>query len=102
MWIGAPFASRSAPKIDPACCKSESENTLQTLKKHCWSEILRPHDQRTTYIFGTLCQHDSKRVVLVLPPCNSAAMALHLAEIASEIAPGKHAVILIEQAGWHL
>jgi hypothetical protein len=29
-------------------------------------------------------------------------MALHLAEIASEIAPGKHAVILLDQAGWHL
>jgi transposase len=29
-------------------------------------------------------------------------MTLHLAEIASEIAPGKHAVLLLDQAGWHL
>lgn len=29
-------------------------------------------------------------------------MTLHLAEIATEIAPGKHAVILLDQAGWHL
>ncbi|WP_188612954.1 transposase, partial [Chelatococcus reniformis] len=26
----------------------------------------------------------------------------HLAEIATEIAPGKHAVLLLDQAGWHL
>jgi len=29
-------------------------------------------------------------------------MPLHLAEIATEIAPGKHAVLLLDQAGWHL
>ena len=29
-------------------------------------------------------------------------MTLHLAEIATEIAAGKHAVVLLDQAGWHL
>ena len=29
-------------------------------------------------------------------------MNLHLAEIATEVAPGAHAVLLIDQAGWHL
>ena len=29
-------------------------------------------------------------------------MTLHLAKIATEIAPGKHAVVLLDQAGWHL
>ena len=29
-------------------------------------------------------------------------MTLHLAEIATEIAPGKHAVLLLDQAGWHM
>jgi len=29
-------------------------------------------------------------------------MTLHLAEIATEVAPGKHAVLLLDQAGWHL
>jgi transposase len=37
-----------------------------------------------------------------LPSCNTEAMSLHLAEIASEIAPGAHAVLLLDQAGWHL
>jgi transposase len=29
-------------------------------------------------------------------------MSLHLAEIAKAIAPGAHAVLLLDQAGWHL
>ena len=29
-------------------------------------------------------------------------MSLHLAEIAAAVAPGAHAVLLLDQAGWHL
>jgi transposase len=29
-------------------------------------------------------------------------MSLHLAEIASQVALGTHAVVLLDQAGWHL
>jgi transposase len=38
----------------------------------------------------------------VLPRCTTAAMALHLAEISQAVAPGAHAVVLLDQAGWHL
>src|SRR6476659_3402453 len=63
-----------------------------------------PNDQRTasTYIFGAICPSDGKGAALVLPRCDTEAMNLHLAEIATEIAPGKHAVLLLDQAGWHL
>jgi len=29
-------------------------------------------------------------------------MNLHLAVISADVAPGKHAVLLLDQAGWHL
>lgn len=63
-----------------------------------------PHDQRTAsaYIFGAICPRDGKGAALVLPACNTEAMSLHLAEIATEVAPGKHAILLLDQAGWHL
>jgi len=63
-----------------------------------------PKDQRTasTYIFGAICPKEGKGAALVLPACNIEAMNLHLAEIATEIAPGKHAILLLDQAGWHL
>src|SRR5712691_8666820 len=63
-----------------------------------------PHDQRTrsTYIFGAICPAQGTAAGLVLPRCNTAAMALHLAEISRTITPGAHAVLLLDQAGWHL
>lgn len=30
------------------------------------------------------------------------AMNLHLAEIAAEVTPGAHAVVILDQAGWHM
>ncbi|EQD38325.1 transposase, partial [mine drainage metagenome] len=38
----------------------------------------------------------------MLPHCNVAAMNLHLAEMAAAVTPGAHAVLLLDQAGWHL
>jgi len=63
-----------------------------------------PQDQRTasTYIFGAICPRQGKGAALVLPRCNMVAMSLHLAEIAAAVAPGAHAVLLMDQAGWHL
>ena len=63
-----------------------------------------PRDQRTasTYIFGAVCPKDGKGAALILPACNSEAMNLHLAEIAEIVASGAHAVLLVDQAGWHL
>ena len=63
-----------------------------------------PRDQRTasTYIFGAICPKQGKGAALILPACNSEAMNLHLVEIAKAVAPGAHAVLLVDQAGWHL
>ncbi len=63
-----------------------------------------PKDQRTasTYIFGAICPEHGKGAALVLPYCNVAAMNLHLAEMATAVTPGAHAVLLLDQAGWHL
>jgi hypothetical protein len=62
-----------------------------------------PHDQRTrsAYIFGAICPKDGKGAGLVLPRCNTAAMTLHLAEISRAVKPEAHAVVLLDQAGWH-
>jgi len=63
-----------------------------------------PSDQRTasTYIFGAICPNEGKAVGLILPCCNTAAMNLHLAAISADVAAGRHAALLLDQAGWNL
>src|SRR5260370_39667466 len=63
-----------------------------------------PRDQRTasTYIFGAVCPKRGKGAALILPACNTEAMNLQLAEIAAAVAPAAHAVLFVDQAGWHM
>ena len=62
-----------------------------------------PKDQRTksAYIFGAICPAKGKGAGLVMPYADTHAMNLHLAEISANVDPGAHAVILMDQAGWH-
>jgi hypothetical protein len=36
-----------------------------------------------------------------MPRCDSEAMGIHLEEIAFHVAPGAHAVLILDQAAWH-
>ena len=61
-------------------------------------------DQRHTsaYIFGAVCPARDTGAALVMPYVNIEAMNLHLAEIAKEVPPNTHAIVIIDGAGWHL
>ena len=62
-----------------------------------------PQDQRTksAYIFGAICPAKGKGAGLVLPWCTTQAMAAHLEEISLAVDPGAHAILMLDQAGWH-
>ena len=62
-----------------------------------------PKDQRTAsaYIFGAICPKEGKGAAIIMPRCNTAAMTAHLAEISEAVAADAHAVVLLDQAGWH-
>jgi transposase len=55
-----------------------------------------------TYIFGAICPKKGKGAGLVLPYCDTGAMQEHLAEISQAVDPGAHAVLILDQAGWHV
>jgi hypothetical protein len=52
-------------------------------------------------LFGAVCPERGTGAAVVLPACNSEAMQLHLDEIATQVAPGAHAILILDQAGWH-
>src|SRR5207302_9399655 len=67
------------------------------------SRPFRIHDQRkhSTYVFGAVCPELEPGAALVLPACNTETMQLHLNEIATKVTPGAHAILILDQAGWH-
>ena len=62
-----------------------------------------PQDQRTkwAYVFGAICPAKGKAAGLVMPWADTHAMNLHLVEISQAVDPGAHAVVILDQAGWH-
>ena len=62
-----------------------------------------PKDQRTksAWIFGAICPARGVGAALVLPHGNTQAMQWHLDEIATQVSPGAHAILIVDQAGWH-
>jgi DDE superfamily endonuclease len=62
-----------------------------------------PRDRRYqwAHLFGAVCPARAVGAAVVLPKANAWAMSLHLAEISQQVAPGAHAVVILDQAGWH-
>jgi DDE superfamily endonuclease len=63
----------------------------------------RPVALRTAsaYIFGAICPERGTGAAVIMPRANTEAMQVHLDEIAAAVSPGAHAVVLLDQAGWH-
>ena len=61
-------------------------------------------DQRTkwAYIFGAICPAKGKAAGLIMPFADTEAMQAHLVEISLAVDPGAHAVLMLDQAGWHM
>ena len=53
------------------------------------------------YLFGAICPKRGTGAAIVMPSANTEAMQHHLDEIARSLAPKAHAVIVLDQAGWH-
>ena len=62
-----------------------------------------PRDRRHTwaYLFGAACPERAAGAALVLPYADTEATGLHLAEVGRAVAPGAHAVVVLDRAGWH-
>jgi len=79
------------------------QGTLTRVWAERGSRPAAPKDCRYAwaYLFGAVCPARGVGAGLVLPHANAQAMNLHLAEIAKEVRPGAHAVLVLDGAGWH-
>jgi putative transposase len=56
---------------------------------------------KSAYLFGAICPKRGTGAAIVMPSANTQAMQHHLDEIARNLAPKAHAVVVLDQAGWH-
>ena len=56
---------------------------------------------QSAYLFGAICPELGTGAAVVMPRADTEAMQHHLDEIGRCLASGTHAVIVLDQAGWH-
>ena len=62
---------------------------------------VRDNRHDSAYLFGAICPARAVGAAIVMPFVNSEAMSEHLAEIATQVSAGAHAVLVCDGAGWH-
>ncbi|KAA5608624.1 IS630 family transposase [Rhodovastum atsumiense] len=62
---------------------------------------VRDNRHDSAYLFGAICPERAVGAAIIMPAVNSEAMAEHLIEISRQVAPGAHAVLVCDGAGWH-
>lgn len=63
--------------------------------------VIRQQQFEYAYIFGAVCPQRDEAIGLVLPTVNIDGMRLHLEQIATAVPEGRHAVLILDRAGWH-
>ena len=79
------------------------QGTLARVWAKCGTRPRAPRDTRYQWacIFGAVCPERGVAAGLVMPFAGTGAMNDHLAEISRTVAPGAHAVLILDGAGWH-
>jgi hypothetical protein len=63
--------------------------------------MVRDNRHDSVYLFGAICHARAVGAAIIMPSVNTEAMNEHLKEISTQVAPGAHAVLVCDGAGWH-
>ena len=63
--------------------------------------VVRQQQSESAYLIGAVCPRCDAAVDRVLPFANTRTMALHLEAVSQAVPPGRHAALVLDQAGWH-
>jgi hypothetical protein len=68
-------------------------------RKGTRTRVVRQQQSESAYIFGAVCPQCDMTAGLVLPFANTQSMALHLDANSQAVPPGRHALLILDQAG---
>ena len=63
--------------------------------------MVRDNRHDSAYLYGAIGPARRTGAAVIMPAANTEGMNHHLAEISTQVAPGAHAVLLCDGAGWH-
>jgi transposase len=63
--------------------------------------MVRDNRHDSVHLFGAICPARGVGAAIIMPAVNTEAMNEHLKEISTQAAPGAHAVLVLDGAGWH-
>ena len=63
--------------------------------------VVRQQQFEYAYLFGAVCPSTGETEAIVAPFSNSEAMVEHMSLISKKTAAGRHAVVIMDGAGWH-
>ena len=63
--------------------------------------MVRDNRHDSAYLFGAICPDRAVGAAIIMPAANAEAMSEHLKEISTQVAPGAHALLVCDGAGWH-
>ena len=61
----------------------------------------RSDGYQSVYLFGAACPAWDRGCALILPRSDAAALSLFLDGLCRHVAPGAHAILVLDGAGWH-
>ena len=87
--------------------QDEARIGQQNTTTRIWAEkgsrprAVRQQQFEYAYLYGAVCPSQEVAAAIVMPVANSAAMEIHLGEISKMTKAGRHAAVIMDQAGWH-
>jgi hypothetical protein len=87
--------------------QDEARVGQQGTLEYIWAPVgsrppaVRDNRRDSAYLFGAICHARGVGAAIIMPAANTEAMNEHLKEISAQVAPGAHAVVVCDGAGWH-
>jgi hypothetical protein len=63
--------------------------------------MVRDNRHDSAHLLGAICPARGVGAAIIMPAVNTEAVNEHLKEISTQVAPGAHAVLVLDGAGWH-
>ena len=86
---------------DEARFGQQNQTTRVWAEKGTRPRVVKQQQYEYGYLFRAVCPSNGKTEALVTPFVNKEAMTLHMEQISKATEFGRHAVVIMDGAGWH-